>query len=384
MNFELSESQRELVARFREFGERVFKPEDVKRWCAGQGLPDGVVREFAEVYFASWDESEGYSTLSRALILEELTRCAGATLPFQHDFFDLQIMENFSSGKTFDSVLAEYRNHGRLMFAVAVSESVAGSDIMGIQTSVRTVDDKILLNGTKTFVCNGEYSPYVLVAALDADDETPSEYPHLSFWFVPRSLAGVRAYPIEKVAQSMVPFSFMEFENVELQPEWCLDSKDASFRKLFKLLESGRVFICASSVGLAQAAMDDAVRFAAQRERFGQRISDFQQIGQKLTDMEARIQAMRFMLYRAAWEIDTQAPEHRLNAALMKRFIPAAATAVASDALQILGGMGYTEQARTARIWRDCRGNQIAEGTDEIMAHIATPLIMKKYGVEQA
>lgn len=78
MNFELSESQRELVARFREFGERVFKPEDVKRWCAGQGLPDGVVREFAEVYFASWDESEGYSTLSRALILEEpyaLCRC---------------------------------------------------------------------------------------------------------------------------------------------------------------------------------------------------------------------------------------------------------------------------------------------------------------------
>lgn len=388
MNFELSENQRKLVDNFRQFGERVFKPEDVKRWCAGQGLPDEVVHEFAEVYFSSQDlganESGDYDLVSRALILEELSRCAGATLPFQHDFFNLKITESFSSDETFRDTLEGYRDHGRLMFAVAISEDGAGSDIMGIKTSVRTIDGKILLNGTKSYVCNGEYSPYALVAAIDENDDTPSRHPHLAFWLVPRGLPGVRAYPIEKVAQTMVPFAIMEFENVELKPEWRLDSKSTSFPKLFNLLESGRVFICASSVGLAQAAMEDAVHAAASRERFGRRIADFQQIGEKLTDMEARIQAMRSLLYRAAWEVDTQAPNHRLTIALMKRFIPATATSVASDALQILGGVGYTEQARTARIWRDCRGNQIAEGTDEIMVHIAAPLILKKYLGENA
>lgn len=383
MNFELSENQRKLVENFRQFGERVFQPDDVKRWCAGQGLPDEVVREFAEVYFSSQDlsaaEGGDYDLVSRALIIEELTRCAGATLPFQHDFFNLKITESFSSDATLRDTLDDYRNYGRLMFAVAISEDGAGSDIMGIKTCVRTVGDKIVLNGTKTYVCNGEYSPHALVAAIDADDETPSRHPHLSFWLVPRGLPGVRAYPIEKVAQSMVPFAIMEFDNVELKPEWRLDSKSTSFPKLFNLLESGRVFICASSVGLARAAMEDAVRAAAERERFGRRVADFQLIGQKLTDMEARIQAMRMILYKTAWEVDSQAPGHRLSAALMKRFIPATATEVASDAMQIMGGVGYTEQARTARIWRDCRGNQIAEGTDEIMVHIATPLILNEY-----
>ena len=97
-----------------------------------------------------------------------------------------------------------------------------------------------------------------------------------------------------------------------------------------------------------------------------------------LTDMEVKLTNMRHMVYKAAWEFDHGAHE-RLTVALMKRYVPRAATEVASDAMQILGGRGYTTHERISSIWQDCRGFQIAEGTDQIMVYIAAPLVMRKY-----
>ena len=98
-----------------------------------------------------------------------------------------------------------------------------------------------------------------------------------------------------------------------------------------------------------------------------------------LTDMEVSLRTMRSMLYQAAWAIETDQPDKRLAVALMKRYIPKTATEVASSAMQILGGLGYTDSARVSTIWQDCRGNQIAEGTDQIMVYISAPLIMREY-----
>lgn len=89
------------------------------------------------------------------------------------------------------------------------------------------------------------------------------------------------------------------------------------------------------------------------------------------------------MLYRAVWDIENDTPDKRLSVALMKRFIPKTATEVASNAMQILGGLGYTEGSRVSSIWEDCRGNQIAQGTDQIMVYISAPLILDKYEKEE-
>lgn len=115
------------------------------------------------------------------------------------------------------------------------------------------------------------------------------------------------------------------------------------------------------------------------RKAFGVAIGEFQQVEQMLTDMEVSLRTMRSMLYQAAWAIETDQPDKRLAVSLMKRYIPKTATQVASDAMQILGGQGYTESARVSTIWQDCRGNQIAEGTDQIMVYISAPLIMRQY-----
>lgn len=387
MDYELTDEQRAVVSTFREFGERTFTREAVQQWREDQGLPDDVVQEFAHIYFnllysAGQDGLQG-SLLNQALIIEELSRCSGTTLPFQNDLFYFYIIAGFASDADLSAVIDNYRSTGRVMFALAVSEPQAGSDTMAMQTTVKTEDGVLQLNGTKTFVNNGEYSPYILVAAIDGDAPDDGPYPPLSFWLVPRSQRGIYAYPIRKVGQPMLPFASVRFDHVELQPEWRLTGDKTGFPQLLAVLERGRIFTCASSVGMAQAAMEDAVAYAAKRKAFDTTIADFQLIQQMLTDMEIRLQNMRTMLYRAASAIDNETDDRRLQVALMKRYIPAEATKVASDAMQVLGGIGYTANQRVSAIWQDCRGNQLAEGTDQIMVRIAAPLIMKKYGGDQ-
>ncbi len=382
MDFSLTNYQKNIIATFREFGELVFTPDHVFQWRKDQGLPDEVMRGFVDRYFSFEDGAQGksgMSIMSQVLILEELSRCAGASLPFQNDLFNLQIIGGFADEGMFSEVLTDYRNSGRLMFSLGVSEPNAGSDTMSMTTSVKTIDGRLLLNGRKTYVNNGEYSPNILVAAIDKDANSADKYPPLSFWLVPHDLPGIRAVPINKIGQSLVPFASVSFENVELKPEYRLQGHQGGFRHLFKLLESGRVFTCASSLGMAQAAMEDAVANARNRQAFGVSISTFQQIEQMLTDMEVRLRTMRAMLYQAAWSMEQGTADKRLAVSLMKRYIPKTATQVASDAMQILGGLGYTESSRVSTIWQDCRGNQIAEGTDQIMVYISAPLIMERY-----
>lgn len=381
MDFNLTDEQKKLVSVFRAFGEKVFTFENVNQWTKDQGLPDEVVKEFVDCYY-SFDVSQqdgAQNLISRVLIVEELSRCAGATLPFQNDMFNLQIVEGFADAQQMAEIVEDYRNSGRIMFALAISEPHGGSDTMAMRTCTQTIDSKLILNGRKTFVNNGEYAPYILVAAIDRDDASARKYPPLAFWLIPRNLEGITAVPISKIGQSMMPFASISFDDVELRGEYRLSNSEGGFRKLFQLLEYGRVFQCASSVGMAQAAMEDAVTYARSRKAFNVQISRFQQIEEMLTDMEVRLCNMRSMLYRTALAIENDDDDRRLAVALAKRHIPQSAFEVANDAMQILGGMGYTKNSRISRIWQDCRGNQIAEGTDQIMVRIASPLIMDKY-----
>ncbi len=385
MDFEMTQRQLELVESFRGFAQQNFSKEKTRQWQRDQGLPDDVCQNFVREYYRHKEfESnalEGTSgvLLDQALITEELSRYAGTALPFSNDLMNIQMLQGLDDAKLGAPLVDAYRESGRLTFALAVSEPTAGSDTMSMKTNVRTQDGKLLLNGRKTFVVNGEYAPKILVAAIDGDAPT-GNHPVLSFWLIPRNLEGVSAFPINKIGQKILPFSDVVFDNVKLDSAYRLVGKEAEgFHQLFHLLETGRVLVCATSLGLACAAMEDAVEHAASRKAFGQPIGDFQQIEQMLVDMEVKIRNMRNLTYNAAWQMDNDSTDRRLSVALMKRYVPAAATEVASDALQILGGRGYTGNERVSWIWQDCRGNQIAEGTDQIMVRIAAPLVKKEY-----
>lgn len=382
MVFDLSSEQRSLVETVRMFAEQYFTPESVRQWQRDAGLPDEVVRDFVNLDFNEFGvihrkDHVSYDIVAQTLVLEELARVSGAALPFSNDFLNLQIMEEFASTNQFEFVRSRYQTEGRLAFALAISEPDGGSDTMGMTTTTRLDGGRLVLNGTKTFVNNGEYAPYLLVAAIDGDAK-PGKHPSLSFWLVPHDVPGINVLPLQKIGQSMLPFSTVMFDDVHLDESYRLHGKQGGFPQLFHLFEIGRLFSCATALGLAQAAMEDCVAYADVRTAFGKRISNFQQIELMLTDMEVKLENMRNTVYKNAWKLD-KGVEDRLGVALMKRYVPAAATEVASDAMQIFGGRGYTRNERVSSIWEDCRGFQIAEGTDQIMVYIAAPLIMKKY-----
>lgn len=385
MDFQMTERQQELVESFRTFAQKNFSTEKTRQWQRDQGLPDDVCKNFVQEYYRQKEfcrntgEKNGNVLLEQTLITEELSRVAGTALPFSNDLMNMQMLQELGDKKCVEPLMAAYRESGRLTFSLAVSEPTAGSDTMSMKTNVRTQDGKLLLNGRKTFVVNGEYAPKILVAAIDGD-KSSGEKRVLSFWLIPRDLPGFVAFPINKIGQRILPFSDLVFNDVELDPSYRLVGKQMEgFHQLFHLLEKGRVLACAASLGLARAAMEDAVEHAKERTAFGHPIGDFQQIEQMLVDMEVKIVNMRNLTYEAALQMDSESDNRRLSVALMKRYVPAAATEVASDALQILGGRGYTENERVSWIWQDCRGNQIAEGTDQIMVRIAAPLVKQKY-----
>lgn len=136
---------------------------------------------------------------------------------------------------------------------------------------------------------------------------------------------------------------------------------------------------------MALAAMDDALDHANDHMVKGQTLGTLPQIREKLADMEVRNRAMCQLVYYAADSVDAGLSRSHLDCAVMKRAVPRMATEVASEALQILGGRGYTDQSRVGRIWMDCRGNQIAQGTDEVMVHlIAKSLIANRVSERRA
>ena len=162
-------------------------------------------------------------------------------------------------------------------------------------------------------------------------------------------------------------------------PESCMmGEKGKGFLQLMKNFELERIMLASHSLGLAKAALEEAAAYAGQRMAFGKTIGSFQLIQEKLTDMEIKVQNMENLLLKTAWEFD-QGMSVRLDSALAKRYISMSATEVCSEALQIMGGIGYTTESCVGRLWIDARGSQFGGGTDEIMVHIAGRQIIKKY-----
>lgn len=384
MLYELSEDQEEIRECVRRFGKKYLTRESVKQWRRDQGLPDEVVKAFVDLEFgpvALLADRERFKRpmTTLVLIIEELTRIAGAVLPFQTDLLNLCLLSDFAPQNLIDYARESFQETGRFAFSLAVSEPGAGSDIRSMESSIRRVGDKIILNGHKTFVNNGEYAPFILVAAVDVSAEVKKGRTPVSIWLVPNDAPGVRSYPIEKKGQRMLPFSELLFENVELEARSLMAGGEDGLVKLYRSFEMGRIVACSGSLGLAQAAMDDAMGRALERTAFGNRLYSFQQIESSLVDMEVRIANMRNLVYEAALSFDEDRADAQLTVALMKRYVPKTATEVADAAIQIFGGRGYTEKERVFSIWEDCRGNQIAEGTDEIMVQVGAPQLRQRY-----
>lgn len=379
----LNENERDLVRKAREFGNEHFTESNIGRWYKEGGLPDSVVEAYrcSDLGYLGLLPAQGgpdVSYTAQLAVLAELTKAAGAIIPFQSQIFDFQVMSHFANEDQLAMILDYYQKTSRLCFSSAISDVGSGSDASGYKTAVRKKNGNLVLSGEKVFATNGQHTPYIMVAAKDMTEESNLIRALPSLWLIPSSSDGVSILPINKLGQKMIPSAAIRFDEVEMKPEWRLGTPYETLTQFLSIVDFGRGIVCGGSVGLAEAAFEDAVHHANAHKIRDRRIGDFQQIGLMLTDMESMLINMKAHIYHACRCIE-EGSDSKLAVALMKKYVPEAAGKVADNAMQIFGGAGYTDSSRVGRIWIECRGNRLAVGTDQVMSNIASRLLLDKY-----
>jgi alkylation response protein AidB-like acyl-CoA dehydrogenase len=295
---------------------------------------------------------------------------------YQNSLSMFDIME-FGTEEQKQQAVEHYMETGWPIASLSISEPGAGSDNGSMTcTAVKQEDGTYRLNGQKTWVTMGAKLPYTIVVAKDEDPSRENR--NMSLWYINMDREGVSTAPLHKIGQQCIPFCEVYLDNVVVTEEDRMGEPGKGFMMLMKNFEVERAFIVAEQVGLAQAALEDATKYANQRIAFGKPIARQEIIMEYLTDMEIAVQNTRNMLYKTLWQLDNGIPV-QLESALLKRYGCSECFKVADKALGIYAGLGYTTEVRIGRIWADLRGNMFGGGTHEIMAYIAGRQVAKKY-----
>lgn len=250
---------------------------------------------------------------------------------------------------------------GDLLGAYCLSEAQAGSDPAAMRTTARRDGDEYVLNGAKAWTTHGGRADFYLVMARTSADRTG-----ISAFLVPADTPGLTADPPEhKMGLTGSPTATMLLADIRVPAERRIGEEGQGLQIALAALDSGRLGIAAVATGLAQGALDRAVGYARERETFGRPIIDHQGLGFLLADMEAAVQTARAMYLHAARLRDQGSPFGR-EAAVAKLVATDNAMKVTTDAVQVLGGYGYTKDFPVERYMREAKVMQIFEGTNQI------------------
>jgi len=248
--------------------------------------------------------------------------------------------------------------------ALVMSEPGAGSDLQGgITARAQKAGDEWLLNGAKMRCTNASIAEYIVVI-VRTDPAGGSR--SLSMILVPTDAEGLHIAPPEKkMGLHGSPTHAVTLDNVRVPLGNLIGEEGRGLQQVLATLDGGRISIGSISVGLAQAAFEIAVAYAKERKAFGKRIADFQALQWKLADAATEIELARTLLHKAAWLKDQGRP-YAKEASMAKLFASEMAERVCYDAIQILGGYGYSREYPVERMYRDARLMTIGEGTSEI------------------
>ncbi len=251
---------------------------------------------------------------------------------------------------------------GQKIAAFGLTEPNAGSDAASIQTTAVKKNGKWVLNGTKMFITNGTFCDYVVTAAVT--DKTKGTR-GISLFIVEKDSPGFSRSKIHKFCARSGEVAELVFDDCTIPAENIIGEEGNGFRYVMETLTGGRISHAARSLGLARAAFDAALKYSQERVQFGQPIAKFQFNSFKLAQMAMEIEAARWLIFYAAWLYDVNKP-HIKEAAMAKLFASQVAERVTTEALQIHGGYGLTEESVAQRYFRDSRMGTITEGTSEI------------------
>jgi len=379
MDFHLSEDDLELKEMARDFAEKRLYPKALQ-FDEEEGFPEALLKELGALGYLGFPAPEKYggmelSTTAFAGVLEEI--CAGSagfgiTLSV-HNSLCCEIIKLFGSDETKEKYLP-LMTSGEAIGAYCLTEPNAGTDISAIATSAVDKGDHFLVNGTKTFVTNGGLAK-VLIVFVKTDPE--AGHKGLSCIVVDSPSDGVTVgKPEKKCGMKASDTREISFDDVKVPKANLLGKLGEGFKMAVTILNSGRIGVSFQAIGIAQAALNEAIKYSKERKQFGKPICAFQAIQFKLADMATQLDAARLMGYRAAQLKDEGKPCHR-EASMSKLFCSEMANFVVNEALQIHGGYGYMKEYAVERYFRDARVTEIYEGSSEAQRMVISRDLLK-------
>jgi len=381
MNFELSEDQQMARESAREFAEKRLKPQALK-FDEEETIPKEVYDEAAELGFFGLMIPEqfgglGLDPVGYVGVMEEIARGSAA---FQvcltvHNSLVCGAIEKFGSDVQKKKYLPELAA-GKKIGAYSLSEPGAGSDAGSVRCAAVKDGDHYVLNGTKSWVSSAAIADvFTVFVSTDKDKKSYG----ISCLLVDKGLKGFTLGKKEKKMGIRGSETYeISFKDCRVPVSALLGEEDAGFKIALGQLDSGRIGIAAQAVGVAQAAYEEAVSYAMEREQFGKPLTDFQATQFKLADMAMNIDAARLLTLRAAEKFG-RGERATMEASMAKLFASQAANKTAYDAVQIHGGNGYIREFPVERYFRDARISEIYEGTSEIQRVVISREILKRF-----
>jgi alkylation response protein AidB-like acyl-CoA dehydrogenase len=378
MKFELSKDQKMIRKAARDFAEKEF--ENVREYDREERFPKDVWKKACELGFVGVTIDEKYNgmgltPMENVLVIEEFCRVDLGMAHILSTTFGCEILQKVGTEEQKENYLAKLPT-GDAIMATAITEPNAGSDVASITTRAEKDGDEYVINGSKIFITNGTIADFILVVCRTSKEEKRNE--GLSLFLVDADTKGFKATKMYgKLGIRPSDTAELSFSNVRVPEENLVGQLGKGFYHLMDFFNESRLIAAAQAVGTAQGAYEKALRYARERKQFGRSIAEFQAIQFKLAEMATKIEAARWLTYRAAWHCAIGKPDPALSS-MAKWYAGEVAVRVCDEALQIHGGYGYMEEYDMERFYRNAKITEIYEGTKEVQKLIIAREILRR------
>ncbi len=377
----LSEKYLLIQKMFRDYMEREF-PTDLQDEIDQTGeYPYDKLKKMGEMGFFGIKTpkelgGQGGDTLAYVLAIEQVSRVNLVTGVW------LSGANSLGSGPLMfygtDEQIQKYlvpTAQGKRFPCFMLTEPGAGSDAGGVTTQAVRDGDEWVINGRKAFITAAHYADFGVLFARTTKGKGNKG---ISAFVIDMNTPGITlGKPENKMGIIGCPTSDVIFENVRVPASALLGEQDRGFINAMKTLDYGRLGVSAQSIGVAQACLEEATKYAKERKQFGRRIADFQGISFMLADMATELEAGRQLLYHAAQYKDTGASDAGMYCSMAKLYCAEAVNHIATKAMQIHGGYGYIKDYRIERLFRDARVNALFEGTSQVQQIVVSGNLLK-------
>jgi butyryl-CoA dehydrogenase len=379
MDFTLTKEQEMIKTMVSEFAEKEVKPY-AQLIDETADFPWETINKMAKLNLLGLPIPQelggaGVDTVSYVLAVEEISkRCASTgvimSVHTSVGTYPIYLFGTEEQKKKFVTPLAK----GERIGAFALTEPSAGSDAAGVQTTAVLSGDHYILNGSKIFITNGGVAGSVIVMAMT---DKSKGHRGISAFIVEKGTNGFTIGSKEKT-MGMIGSDTSElvFENCTIPKENLLGKEGMGFKIAMTALDGGRIGIAAQALGIAEAALEESIKYSKEREQFNRPIAKFQAVQWMIANMACEIEAARMLIYNAALKKDSGA-NYTKEAAMAKLYAPEVAMRATTKAIQIHGGYGYIKDYPVERFFRDAKITEIYEGTSEIQRLVIASNLLK-------